>query len=101
MRYACTRCGKPSDQRRCPTHRPGPARNPIRGGRSPGRDRTQQARFRAAVLARDGYVCQGCSSTTDLRACHIVPLADGGTNALSNGVTRCRACDQATDPYAR
>lgn len=53
------------------------------------------------MLARDGYVCQGCSSTTDLRACHIVPLADGGTNALSNGVTRCRACDQATDPYAR
>jgi 5-methylcytosine-specific restriction endonuclease McrA len=98
--YACRTCGTPSDQRRCPRHRTAPPRNPT-GGRSPGRDRTQQARFRQAILTRDGYACQDCGATQDLRACHIVPLADGGSNDVSNGICRCASCDKATDPYAR
>jgi len=51
------------------------------------------------VKARDGYRC-ACGSTTDLRACHIVPLHQGGSYDPSNGVTRCKTCDKTTDRYA-
>jgi 5-methylcytosine-specific restriction endonuclease McrA len=53
------------------------------------------------VLARDGYACVGCGANTDLRACHITPLSEGGTYDPTNGVTRCATCDKETDPHAR
>lgn len=71
------------------------------GHRSPNRDRVAQARFRRAVLARDGGACVECGSTVDVRACHLTPVRDGGSYDVSNGVTRCKYHDQATDPYAR
>lgn len=65
------------------------------------RNRASHLRFMRAVKKRDGYRCVECGSTTDLRACHIIPLHQGGTDDLSNGVTRCGDCDKRTDPYAR
>ncbi len=70
-------------------------------GWTPNRDRTAQARFRAAVLERDRYRCIDCGSPENLRACHTVPLAEGGGYHPDQGVTRCANCDRATDPYAR
>jgi hypothetical protein len=68
----------------------------------------QQA-FRTALIARAGGRCeevdaetgQRCTETRDLRACHLVPLAEGGTYELSNGRLRCARHDRATDPKAR
>lgn len=75
-------------------------RHPNGHGRSQ-RDMAAHMRFAKAVKQRDGYQCQGCGSTTDLRACHLTPLHMGGSNDPSNGQTRCRDCDKRTDPYAR
>lgn len=85
----------------CPHLRPCPTHDGTHTGRSPGRDRTAQAHFRTAVLLRDGHACIHCGTTTDLRACHLTPLADGGSYHPDNGITRCAECDRATDPYAR
>jgi 5-methylcytosine-specific restriction endonuclease McrA len=74
---------------------------------SPNRDRQAQHRFRTAVLARDGHQCvatdqgQRCPATTDLRAAHIIPLAEGGSYHPDNGRTLCRHHDRLTDPHAR
>lgn len=55
-------------------------------------------RERHAVHTRDGWCCQmpgcGCAEKWRLEAHHIVPIADGGTNALENGITLCRPCHQ-------
>jgi 5-methylcytosine-specific restriction protein A len=97
--YTCATCGTPSPSPYgCSQHHRPPS---PQGHRSPDRDRSAQRRFRKAVLERDGGVCRGCGSDEDLRACHIVPLAEGGSYEPSNGITRCRSCDRATDPYAR
>jgi 5-methylcytosine-specific restriction endonuclease McrA len=80
---------------------------PEGGAWSKGRDRTAQARFRRGLLNVYGQRCcwtEGntrCPVTTDLRACHVVPLRDGGGYELSNGVLLCKAHDKATDRYAR
>lgn len=105
--HSCLVCGRPSRQKHCPKHR--------RTGNtswSGTRDRVAQARFRAAVLERDGNRCTyieagvRCAETRDLRACHIKPLREFGVNDPraydpSNGATLCARHDKATDSYAR
>ena len=113
MQKACLTCGAPfqpesPEQRRCELHQP------QHSHRSPNRDRRKQDKFRKAVLDRDGNRCayvdpetgQRCEATTDLRACHLIPLAElskGDPIAYDpdNGVTRCGEHDRLTDPYAR
>ncbi len=98
---SCLTCGARTKGSYCPRHAP------TGGHRSANRDRATQARFRKAVLERDGHRCRTtehgvrCPATTDLRACHITPLARGGSNSLSNGLTRCARHDRMTDPKAR
>lgn len=88
--------------RPCPTHA-----GPTSGKPWGTHDRAAQAAFRKAVLMRDGYRCMemGCEhydpTGRTLRACHITPRAQGGSDDLSNGRTRCETCDRKTDPYAR
>lgn len=94
----CTRPGCPQ-LRPCPTHDAGRASNA--GTWNPGRDRAAHIRFARAVKQRDGFRCQDCGATTDLRACHIIAVHDGGSYDPSNGITRCGRCDRQTDPYAR
>lgn len=99
--YSCKVCGRPSRSRYgCPAHRRPPARN---GSWSRNRDRSAQRRFRRQLIERDGEKCStpGCPVTVGLRACHIVPLSEGGSYDPSNGVLRCRAHDRETDPHAR
>lgn len=65
--------------------------------------------MREALLRRAGHQCeeidsatgQRCTETQDLRACHLIPLADSGSYDLSNGRLRCARHDKETDRYAR
>jgi 5-methylcytosine-specific restriction endonuclease McrA len=47
------------------------------------------------VMARDGQRCVRCGSTKDLTIDHIFPRSLGGTHALANLRTLCRACNSA------
>lgn len=53
------------------------------------------------VWQRDKYQCQSCGKTspeTNLSIDHIIPLARGGQNDISNLQTLCFACNhQKTD----
>ncbi len=51
---------------------------------------------RKYVFERDRYCCQSCSQThlqTELTIDHIIPLAKGGSNDISNLQTLCRRCN--------
>lgn len=51
--------------------------------------------LRETVLARDGRKCVRCESRDDLTVDHIFPQVIGGTHALNNLRTLCRACNSA------
>ena len=51
------------------------------------------------VRDRDGYRCGNCGSKTNLHVHHIVPLARGGTNQLSNLRTLCEDCHKKIHPH--
>lgn len=56
------------------------------------------ARLRHEVFKRDNYRCRECGATnndTTLEIDHIVPVAKGGSNNLSNLQTLCKACNRA------
>ncbi|MGL5034334.1 MAG: HNH endonuclease [Microcystaceae cyanobacterium] len=49
------------------------------------------------VYQRDRHQCQGCGQThleTQLNIDHIIPLAKGGSNDISNLQTLCQSCNQ-------
>lgn len=48
---------------------------------------------RQYVFERDGHHCQMCYSAKSLTIDHIVPLALGGTNDISNLRTLCHSCN--------
>lgn len=52
---------------------------------------------RKYVYERDSYQCQSCGETnqeTQLTIDHIIPLAKGGQNDISNLQTLCLKCNQ-------
>lgn len=52
---------------------------------------------RQYVFQRDKYQCQSCGKTakeTELNIDHIIALATGGSNDISNLQTLCRRCNQ-------
>jgi len=52
---------------------------------------------RRYVFERDRYQCQSCGKNhleTSLTIDHIIPLARGGQNDISNLQTLCRTCNQ-------
>ena len=52
---------------------------------------------RKYVFNRDNYQCKSCGKTqqeTELTVDHIIPLARGGSNDISNLQTLCRSCNQ-------
>lgn len=54
------------------------------------------SKLRAAVFARDRYVCQYCGdSEAPLECDHVVPVADGGDHDEANLVTACRPCNRS------
>lgn len=53
---------------------------------------------RKYVFQRDNYQCKACGQTqleTELNIDHIIPLARGGSNDISNLQTLCRTCNQS------
>lgn len=60
------------------------------------RDYAAQARFRKAVLTRDGHQCTRCPATTQLVAHHVRPGYEP-----SAGITLCRQCHKDVDANAR
>ncbi|MCW6035593.1 HNH endonuclease [Spirulina subsalsa FACHB-351] len=54
---------------------------------------------RQFVLNRDGGCCRSCGSTQNLEVDHIIPLAKGGTNDLSNLQALCRPCNRRKKHY--
>lgn len=52
---------------------------------------------RQYIFQRDQYQCQSCGKTgleTNLTIDHIIPLAHGGQNDISNLQTLCCMCNQ-------
>ncbi len=53
---------------------------------------------REKVFERNNYQCQSCHkidiSAKNLQVDHIIPLAQGGTNDLSNLQTLCAKCNR-------
>lgn len=87
---------------RCPQHQ-----RDKKASWSVGRDRSAQRRLRTALLKRAGNQCEAidsgvrCQTTTDLRACHMTPLARGGGYDPADARLLCRTHDMAIDRYAR
>lgn len=48
--------------------------------------------LKRTVLARDGYKCRVCSSTTDLQVHHITYIGLGGNEELEDLATLCGTC---------
>lgn len=54
------------------------------------------------VFERDNYQCKSCGKTqldTQLQIDHIIPLARGGQNDISNLQTLCRSCNLKKKHY--
>lgn len=52
---------------------------------------------RKNIFERDSFQCQSCGKTglkTNLNIDHIIPLARGGSNDISNLQTLCQTCNQ-------
>lgn len=52
---------------------------------------------REYIFQRDNYQCRSCGKTkekTVLELDHIVPIANGGSNDISNLQTLCRHCNR-------
>lgn len=65
----------------------------VRVGRQP-----IPSKLRHAVFQRDNYRCVECGATnkeTTLEIDHIIPVAKGGTNDISNLQTLCKECNRA------
>ena len=49
--------------------------------------------FYAALVERDGECCQNCGSIDKLSIDHVLAIANGGQNELSNLQLLCRSCN--------
>lgn len=91
--------------RSAPRHKPMPRiapRHEAQGAKEnygQGRGGRPWRRKRAAVMKRDGYVCQPCKQqnrvTLATEVDHVIPQAEGGTDDESNLQAICETCHKA------
>ncbi|MBE0566223.1 MAG: HNH endonuclease [Krumholzibacteria bacterium] len=58
--------------------------------------------IRAQVLARDAYSCAMCGRRppdVQLQVDHVVPVADGGTDIITNLAALCADCNRGKSSY--
>jgi 5-methylcytosine-specific restriction enzyme A len=58
--------------------------------------------LRVQVLARDNYRCLMCGRSKDvipLQVDHVIPVAEGGTDELSNLATLCQPCNNGKSAF--
>ena len=64
--------------------------------------RYRSKRLSLAVRDRDNWRCVKCFSRLDLECHHIVPVKEGGRDAMDNCLTLCRDCHlKLHSPMAR
>jgi 5-methylcytosine-specific restriction enzyme A len=66
------------------------------------RRRSLPQHLRVQVLARDRYRCLMCGRDQNevaLEVDHVVPVADGGTDELTNLATLCRPCNNGKSAF--
>lgn len=87
---ACPRCGHIPSR----AHRESETRRARRFGYRRHYTSAEYRRNRARALARSGGVCERCgvSLGPDWECDHIVPVRDGGGDALTNLQCLCRRC---------
>lgn len=83
LRRPCLACGRLTFDSYCRRHRP----RTVSPSSAFGLRRSPATRRR--VLERDGRACVVCGSTENLRAHHLVRVADEGANTEENCVTLC------------
>lgn len=54
---------------------------------------------REYIFQRDNHQCQSCGQTTKLSIDHIISLASGGSNDISNLQTLCSSCNSRKKHY--
>jgi 5-methylcytosine-specific restriction enzyme A len=54
---------------------------------------------REYVFQRDNHQCQSCGRSSKLTIDHIIPLAKGGSNDISNLQTLCTSCNSQKKHY--
>lgn len=57
--------------------------------------------LRREALRRDRYTCQGCAQKKPLSVHHILPVAKGGNNHLSNLISICSDCHARIHDWLR
>ena len=80
---ACVTCGRPSEESYCAEHKPKPWQNSRRRERM-GISGGAWATLRTKVLKRDMGVCGLCDKSGAIEVDHIVSVAEGGGNELTN-----------------
>lgn len=71
---------------------------PISKHRFTGESKTYRSRrgstINEQVKSRDGYRCVFCGASDTVTVDHLIPLASGGTDEMTNYVTACWTCNQ-------
>lgn len=66
-------------------------------------DKSQRISFpkevREYIFQRDNHQCRSCGQATKLSIDHIIPLASGGSNDISNLQTLCSQCNSQKKHY--
>ena len=88
---SCVKCGRPSPGVYCRAHKPKPWKGSKRRQRM-GVSGGRWATIRRRVLERDRGICYLCDQPGANEADHLIEVANGGSNDLTNVASCHRSC---------